>query len=364
MARKKHSVGVIGLGFGRAHIAAFQANGCEVVAVCQRDQETARAVAARYNVASVFARWEQMLEQAKPEIVVIASPPNLHREIALRALEQGAHVLCEKPLAMTAAEGRDMVAAARRARRVAMTSFNWRFIPAMQRFHSLVEQGSVGRLFHAAGRWLGARGADESAPVTWRMDRAQAGHGAMGDQGVHLIDLVRWHFGEFVRVSAQAGVANPGRAALDGGKPADAEDFCSVLGELTSGGQVTLSVSRAARGANEAFLEAYGSQGALVYRLDREKPKWYVGELRAAGVSGTLQPVPVTAGLPRSAGEGDQMEVIGKATIAPLVKRFLEGIRKSESPSPSFEDGVRAQLVLDAVLRSLEQGGWQRVESA
>jgi len=344
MARKKHSVGVIGLGFGRAHIAAFQANGCEVVAVCQRDQETARAVAARYNVPSVFARWEQMLEQAKPEIVVIASPPNLHREIALRALEQGAHVLCEKPLAMT--------------------SFNWRFIPAMQRFHSLVEQGSVGRLFHAAGRWLGARGADESAPVTWRMDRAQAGHGAMGDQGVHLIDLVRWHFGEFVRVSAQAGVAHPGRAALDGGKPADAEDFCSVLGELTSGGQVTLSVSRAARGANEAFLEAYGSQGALVYRLDREKPKWYVGELRAAGVSGTLQPVPVTAGLPRSAGEGDQMEVIGKATIAPLVKRFLEGIRKSESPSPSFEDGVRAQLVLDAVLRSLEQGGWQRVESA
>ena len=99
-------------------------------------------------------------------------------------------------------------------------------------------------------------------------------------------------------------------------------------------------MSRAARGANEQFLEAYGSQGALVYRLDREKPKWYVGELRAAGASGTLQPVPFTAGLPRSAGEGDQMEVTGKATIAPLVKRFLEGIRKGESPSPSLEDGV------------------------
>ena len=364
MARKKHRVGIIGLGFGRAHIPAFQANGCEVVAVCQRNQETARAVAARYRVASVFARWEQMLEETKPDIVVIASPPNLHREIALRAFEQGAHVLCEKPLAMTAAEGREMAEAARRAQRVAMTSFNWRFIPAMQRFHALVEEGAVGRLFHAAGRWLGARGADESAPVTWRMDRAQAGHGAMGDQGVHVIDLVRWHFGEFARVIAQAGVAYPTRVVLDGGKPADAEDFCSVMGELASGGQVTFSVSRAARGANEAFLEAYGSQGSLVYRLDREKAKWYVGELRAAGASGTLQPVPVTAGLPRSAGEGDQMEVTGKATIAPLVKRFLEGIRKGESPSPSFEDGVRAQLVLDAVLRSLEDGGWQWVEAA
>jgi len=193
------------------------------------------------------------------------------------------------------------------------------------------------------------------------MDRAQAGHGAMGDQGVHLIDLVRWHFGEFARVTAQAGVAYPARVVLGGGKPADAEDFCSVMGELTSGGQVTLSVSRAARGANEAFLEAYGSQGALVYRVDREKAKWYVGELRAAGASGTLQPVPVTAGLPRSAGEGDQMEVTGKATIAPLVKRLLDGIRKGESPSPSLEDGVAAQLVLDAVLRSLKDGGWQQV---
>jgi predicted dehydrogenase len=364
MARKKYSVGVIGLGFGRAHIPAFQANGCDVVAVCQRNQETARTVAARYNVPAIFDRWEQMLEDAKPDIVVIASPPHLHREIALRALEQGAHVLCEKPLAMTAAEGRDMVEAARRAQRVAMTSFNWRFIPAMLRFHALVEEGAVGRLFHAAGRWLGARGADESTPVTWRMDRAQAGHGAMGDQGVHVIDLIRWHFGEFARVTAQAGVAHPTRAVLDGGRPADAEDFCSVLGELASGGQVTFTVSRAARGANEAFLEAYGSQGALVYRLDREKPKWYVGDLRAAGASGTLQPVHVTAGLPRSAGEGDQMEVVGKTTIAPLVKRLLEGIRKGESPSPSLEDGLRAQLVLDAVGRSLADGGWQRVEPA
>ena len=88
------------------------------------------------------------------------------------------------------------------------------------------------------------------------------------------------------------------------------------------------------------------------------------GRAASLGASGTLQPVPVKAGLPRSAGEGDPIEVTGKATIAPLVKRFLEGIRKGESPSPSLEDGLKAQLVLDAVLRSLTEGGWQRVEPA
>src|SRR6266852_1327340 len=237
MARKKHRVGIVGLGFGRAHIPAFQANGCEVVAVCQRNQETARAVAERYRVPGVFERWEQMLDETKPDIVVIASPPNLHREIALRAFEQGAHVLCEKPLAMTAAEGREMAEAARRAQRVAMTSFNWRFIPAMQRFHALVEEGAVGRLFHAAGRWLGARWADESAPITWRMDRTQAGHGAMGDMGVHVIDLIRWSFGEFKRLTAQAGIAYPGRTVPGTGKVVDAEDYCTVTAELVSGVQ-------------------------------------------------------------------------------------------------------------------------------
>ena len=174
------TVGVIGLGFGRAHIPAFQAAGCRVVAVCQRDRAAATAVAERYGVPGVFADWQEMLERAKPEIVVIATPPHLHHPIALRALAQGAHVLCEKPLAMSAVEGRAMLEAAARAGRQAMTCFNWRFTAAMQELHARVRDGAVGRPFHLALRWLGARWADESATATWRMDRAQAGDGAMG----------------------------------------------------------------------------------------------------------------------------------------------------------------------------------------
>src|SRR5574337_1359413 len=103
MAKRTHTVGIIGLGFGRAHIPAFQANGCEVAAVCQRNVESAQQVAKQYGIPQVFERWEEMLDKVRPEIVVIASPPHLHRDIALRAFERGAHVLCEKPLAMDAA---------------------------------------------------------------------------------------------------------------------------------------------------------------------------------------------------------------------------------------------------------------------
>ncbi len=219
MAPSARTVGIVGLGFGRAHIPAFQSHGCEVLAVCQRDQGVARKVAERYGIPRVFERWEQMLEQA------------------------------------------------------------------------------------------------------------------------------------------QAGIAHPSRTVPGGGREGDAEDYCAVTGELISGALVTLVASRVARGVSQQTLEAYGTDGALQYRLDRDRPRWWRGELRAVGKSGSFAPVKAPAGLPRSGGEGDTLDVVGKTTIAPLVKRFLAATRTGQSPSPSFEGGMRAQAVLDAVLESIASGG-------
>ena len=357
MTTSAPTVGIVGLGYGRAHIPGFQAHGCRVVALCQRDRTGAQAIAQRYGVPQVFERWEEMLDVARPEIVVIATPPHLHHAIALRAFAGGAHVLCEKPLAMTAAEGRAMADAARRAGRVAMTSFNWRFPAAMQEMHALASAGAIGRVFHLAGRWLGGRFADVSTAATWRVDRAQAGHGAMGDAGVHLIDIIRWSFGEFRRVCALAATAYPSRSAPGVAKPADADDYCMVLAELAGGAEVTLGVSRAAHGMTEQTLEVFGEHGALAYRMVREG-RWWDGELRMSEKSAGFKPV--TPGQPGTlqAAEPDVSDIIGKATIAPLVALLLEGIRTGVTPSPSFEDGVQAQAVLDAVLQSVSHRGW------
>jgi len=363
MARQSYRVGVIGLGYGRAHVPAFQAHGCEVVAVCQRSLESAKAVADRYGIPRAFERWEEMLAETRPDIVVVAPPPHLHHRIVKAALAAGAHVLCEKPMAMNAEEAWEMTEAARHAGRVGMIGFNWRFTAGMQRFHAMAEGAHLGRLLHVDARWLGSRWADEATPPTWRMDRAQAGVGAMGDMGVHLVDLIRWTFGEIERVCAHAGIAYPARLVPGPGTPTDAEDFCTVMADLASGAQVTLTVSRAARGAAEHGVEAYGSTGALGYRLDRVGPRWYRGHV-ATATDGAFEPVKVAAGLPRSAGEGDALEVTGKATIGPLVKRFLARIRKGETPSPSFEDGARAQEVLDAVSDSIERGAWVSVSDS
>ena len=347
-------VAIIGLGFGRAHIPAFQSQGCRVVAVCQRDEASAKKIAQTYGVPHVFTRWQDALERAQPDIVVIATPPHLHRVIALTAFDAGAHVLCEKPVAMTEAEAHAMVEAAARARRVAVTGFNWRFTAAMQRMHAMIRDGFVGRVLHVNGRWFGARWAAEASAATWRMDRAQAGHGAMGDMGVHLIDLVRWTCGDIKRLVAHAGIAYP-RTVPGTSKTADAEDYASVLAELVGGAEASLSVSRAAHGRNDHLLEIYGTRGALGYRLTREQPRWYAGELLAAASGGVFKPVDVTA--PPIEG-GDAMDVLGKATIAPLVAEMLRAIAGQSTTVPTLADGLRAQVVLDAVLDSIARRAW------
>jgi predicted dehydrogenase len=173
----------------------------------------------------------------------------------------------------------------------------------------------------------------------------------MGDMGVHVIDLIRWNFGEFTRIVVDAGVAYPARSAPGVNRPADADDHCSVLGELASGAQVAFSVSRVAHATNDQSLEAWGNGGALRYRLTREGPRWFEGELFASRGGGDWQAVSPRSTPPPAAGEGDQSDVMGKALIAPLVERLLHGIRTGQPPSPSLVDGLRAQVVLETSRR-------------
>jgi predicted dehydrogenase len=205
---------------------------------------------------------------------------------------------------------------------------------------------------------MGGRWAKATDVPTWRMDRAQAGHGSMGDMGVHLVDFVRWTFGEFVRVAARAGVAFPERSAPGLTRPAD---HCAIVGELSSGATVALSTSRAARGLNEHSLDAFGTGGGLVYRFVREGSRWWDGDLRATAGGDILQPVSLRMRSEAEVGVSDQMEIIGKTTIGPLVGRFLDAIRTGSPAHPSLVDGVRAQAVLDAVLAASARGDWVEV---
>lgn len=348
--------GVIGTSYGRVHIIGLQAAGVEVVALCQRDQETARGIAKQYGVPRVFSDWEALVAAPELDLVTIAVPPHLHLPIARRALALGKHLICEKPLARTLEEARLMARLAQRASSRAMTGFNWRFTAGAQKMKTLVNAGFLGRLLHATGTWYGTRYADASASLSWRNERELAGLGALGDIGVHVIDLLRWLGGEFRRVSALTGIAHPDRE-LAPGKRVDTDDYCEFLGVFESGAHATVTLSRVARGTTFHRLQLFGTEGALSYEFQRDEPGWATGQLLSAHGGGRWERVPLS---PPSSdpAPSDFSERTGRATFAPLVRILLDGVEHGRDVSPSFFDGLRAQAVTETVLQSADEQAW------
>lgn len=357
------TVGIAGLGYGRAYINAFRACGCRVIALCQRDLTSAKAVADQYGIAHAYDDWEEMLQQSRPDVLVIATPPHLHHAMVLAACQRGTHVLCEKPLATNAAQAQEMADAVRAAGRVAMTGFNWRFVSAYQELDALVHEGSLGRIIHVVARWTNGRMAGEHSSPTWRTNRRLAGFGAMGDSGIHLVDMLRATFGEFSRVLAHAGVAHPrDRSSLPGGDDS-AEDHCTMIGRLASGADATVVVSRVAYGPTEHTIDVYGTRGAARFRQGRTGARWWDGELTLSE-GGPFRPVtPRHEAAPVFGGVDDSPDMTGRTTLALLVTRFVDAIASGSTPSPSIDDGVKAQAVLDAIARSLDAGAWVDVEN-
>ncbi|MPZ22615.1 MAG: hypothetical protein GEU28_03540 [Dehalococcoidia bacterium] len=362
MTEKKHTVAIVGLGFGKAHIRAFQVNGCEVVAVCQRDGEKARAMAERYGIAQSYDSWEEMIEKTRPEIVSITTPPHNHRAIAERAFEAGAHVLCEKPLTVSADDALAMAEAARISGLIGMTSFNMRFVPAMARFHEMVEGGYIGDHWYGDALFSIPRWVNPETPSSWRMDKQIAGVGALGDVGAHMIDLINWNMGRITRVAAASGIAHKDKKKAGSDRPMDTDDFTAFVGELESGAIIGASLSRVARGLDGGQdMTIHGSKATLHYHLQRQGPLWYMGRLEA-GEGPSLQPVELDVTFPDSAGEGEPLEVQGQTSVASVVKHMLGAIEGGDRhPAPTFEDGARAQAVLDALVEASGTDRWVNV---
>jgi len=358
---KTIKVGVVGGGFGRTHILAYRATpGIEVTAFCQRTKASAENVAREFGIPNVFSDYREMLDRGDLDAVSLTTPTNVHLTMACEAFDAGVSVLCEKPLAMNKEEAAAMLKRAEEARLIHMTSFNFRFVPAFYRMKELMQEGYVGnRVLHVEASWFSERRADPKLPFGWRDDKEAVGFGAMGDVGVHLVDLVRWLAGDFKRVCGQQAIFTNQRPLADGSGNRDVtvEDCAIFVGELTAGGLVSFTAHAAARGSAYQEIRILGNAGMLRAVVDRAKPDWMIGELWGAQGNGDTRhiniPDRLTENLNLSSGHTAR-----EAIFANLTRLLAHGIRTGEQPSPSFRDGLEAQKVLDAVASSAQAGGW------
>jgi len=279
-------VGMLGYAFmGKAHSNAFRKVEYmawppplvpRLVAIAGRNEDAVAAAAGRYGYERWTTDWHDIVTDERIGLFDNGGPNSLHAEPTIAAAEAGKHVLCEKPLGRTADESYEVW------RRVAATSvkhlcgFNYRFVPAVRLARELIDEGALGELRHFRGRYLQDWG-DDPTLDTWRFDPDQAGSGALGDLGTHVIDLARYLVGEFSSVAGIVKTFVSGRRV---------DDAIEAAVEFESGAVGTIESTRLALGRRNAFQwEINGSRGSLYFDMERmnELQVFLDGEDRTRG---------------------------------------------------------------------------------
>jgi predicted dehydrogenase len=294
--------------------------------------------------------WREQVADDRIELFIDAGPNAVHAEPTIEAARSGKHVLCEKPLGLTAPESREIWQEAERARVVHLCGFNYRFVPAVRLARELLEAGELGEVIHFRARYLQSWGWDAD-PALWRFDRAEAGTGALGDLGTHIIDLARYLVGEIASVSAQVRTVVPGR---------EVDDQFVAATEFENGVLGTLEASRLARGRiNSNVFEVNGSRGSVAFDLER------LNELEVSD-GGSFRRLLVTEPEhPYMRFWWPPGHIIGWGeTVVHEHAHLLEAIAGEHDVAPhgaTFEDGYRCSEVVEAILSSAESGRREQV---
>ncbi len=363
MKDEKIGVGLIGTGFARsAQAPAFSlCEGAELIAVCSGRVENAQRVAAEFNIRHVCESYEQLIALDDVSLVVVSTPPYLHHPITMAALEAGKHVICEKPMAMNAAEARQMAELAEsRPGQLSIIDHELRFNPTWRRMKELVDDGFLGDLYHINA--IIASGFRHSALRPWNWwSQKSAGGGLLGALGSHVIDAVRWLFGEIESVCGAVETMVSERKDPASGlmKPNETDDYCSFMMKVAphdgSGsarravGVATLSALFASGGKNHVGV--VGSHGTLV--LDGEE-----NLSGAIGYNHSFEDLSL----------GDRAQEISilpnniwARSFYHLARETVQALREGRAEiahAATFADGLRCQEVIDAIRRSNVERRW------
>src|SRR5215203_4135581 len=368
-------VGLVGYRFmGRTHSNAYRQvarffdvdPAPRMRAICGRDEEAVRSAADALGWEGYETDYAGMLERDDIQLVDISSSGDTHHEFAVAALEAGKHVLCEKPLANTLVEAREMVEAARRAGTVSMVCHNYRRVPAVQLAKRLMDEGRLGEIRHWRAVYLQDWLLDPAAPMTWRLRKETGGAGPLADLGSHLVDLAHFLVGPIVEVvgTAETFIKERPREGTDVANPqmdqVTVYDAAAFLARFENGAIGTFEARPLVPGrkAKESF-EINGSKGSLVFDLERMNELRVYFEDEEPETSGFRTLLVTEPEHPYMEGWWPPGHIIGyEHTFVHTVKDLLDGIKTGIGPGPTFEDGYRCQAVLDAVERSLGNREW------
>ncbi len=350
-------IGFIGTGFARrVQIPSFlECEGAEIVSVASGHLENAEATAREFNIPHFTDDWQDTISREDVDLICITTPPDTHFEMALRALELGKHVLCEKPMAMNVAEARTMTEAAQSENVLALIDHELRFQKGRQKAFEIIRNGEIGKIRHAKYNFRNSSRGDANLPWTWWSDK-ESGGGALGAIGSHCIDSFRWFLGtEISQVFCQLQTHIKERKDEESAdmREVTSDDEANLImrfaeSDLTEDATGIISISMVEYPNYQNLIEFFGTNGAI--RVN------FLGEIGIA-----------------KAGENDWREIpvqIGKSVegifdsgfpggFMAFAPKIIEAIREGKTEiehAATFADGLQIQKVLDAAHQSNESG--------
>src|SRR5262245_6382470 len=306
---KKIGIGIIGCGgiTLQNHLPGLAlCPDTQVVALCDNDAATPERARQSTGVAVTSTNYQDIVKRDDVHAVIVATPNFTHAPIALAAIAQGKHVMCEKPLAMSYAEAKRMADAADRAGVRHMTAFTYRFVPAMRYLTHLVKRGDLGQPYHYRSCRLQDWG---TRNLGWRQVKKLAGTGELGDMLSHRIDFAHHLVGPIKRIVANTKNLTPMRD----GFPNDTDDWVALLAEFQNGATGVQASSKLQSGRNESwrsldYVEINGSERSYVFTTG----SWNTLQTGKAGGPG-LETIEIpkefwkVLGSPRDPGQGDPL---------------------------------------------------------
>lgn len=355
--QKKLRFGVIGAGgFAEiCHVPGLQSHPqAEVVALCGRREEHARAMADRLGVPDVHTDYRELCARDDLDGVTITTPNAVHAEQALAAFAAGKHVFCEKPLGMDVPQVREMLRAAEASGKVHMAAFTFRYTYGVRELRRRVRAGEIGEPYYIRLQWDGWGGLMPDWKIAWRETQALAGGGVLFDMGSHLLDLAQFVLGP---VEAAAGflhtVPREREDRLSGeSRPVETDDIAAAWFRHESGVRGEWFMSRATPAHTEnGYLEVIGPEGALQAALSRGNVERL---LRSTPTAPAWEELP----LPEEAHDGEPhgLGIMMRSFVDACLRRRPDG-----DLDATFEDGLRVQQGLAAVQRSSAEMGWVRL---
>lgn len=349
----------------------------ELDTICGRNSAEVLRAREAFGWQRAESDWRNVVADPRIDIIDVTTPNDTHAEIAIAAAKAGKAVLCEKPLARTLAEAKQMVAAVKKAGVVNMICHNYRRIPAIALAKRLIEEGELGsRIYHYRARYAQEWLANPSFPLTWRLQKHIAGSGAHGDIDAHIIDLGRYLVGEFAEVCGLMETfvkerplpegAEKGRDTRAGTKmgKVTVDDAVSWIGRFQNGAVANLEATRFALGRkNNITLEINGEKGSLCFDFeDMNRLKFFSADLpqHRRGFTDIIATDRDTH--PYAKNWWPPGHIVGyEHTFVNTFADFVAAVVKGKSVQPTFEDGLQNERVLEAIEKSAVTRKWVKV---